>query len=127
MKRKRKQKSTPGRELDPVDGMPTRKALANELLYFRMRQLSETFYSAGWVEDLEFEVWDMAHQEPHQIAGNAVSSDMAKYFRDLAALGGGWWVWPGTAGEEGRHPISIPLSHWQAILAKRKKVAPGGG
>ena len=106
-------------ELDPADGMPSRAALAQEVLGYRMRQLSETFFSASWVDDLEFDVWEMAHSKPHRFGGHDVGAEMAKYFRDLAILAGGWWVWPDTVGREREREIFIPLDEWKTILAQQ--------
>jgi len=106
-------------DLDLTDGMPTRSALAQEVLFFRMQQLSETFYSAGWVEDLEFEVWDMAHKKPPRFADNAVSDETAKSFRDLATLASGWWIFPAEQFEKkASRPSFIPMKRWQGILAE---------
>ena len=105
---------------DPTDGMPSRAYLAHECLLYRMRQLSETFYAAQWVDDLEFEVWDMAHKQPYCFADNPVSESMAKSFRDLATLAGGWWVWPKTVGQDGHIEMFIPLEQWLALLDSRQ-------
>lgn len=107
-------------DLDPTDRMPSRAALARETLLFRMRMLSKTFYDGDWVEDLEFEIWDMAHVVPARFAEKDVSKNMAKYFRDLIKLGGGFWVWPEVVGKEGDHEIFVPLAEWKKVLAKRK-------
>ena len=106
-------------DLDPIDDMPSRAALAQEVLVYRMRMLSETFYTESWVEDLEFDVWDMAHVSPPKFGEHAVTESTAKSFRDLATLGGGWWVWPEVVGREGDREIFIPLDEWQQCLAKR--------
>lgn len=109
-------------DLDPTDGMPSRAALAQEVLLHRMRMLSQTFYSAEWVEELEFEIWDMANMKPARFADNDVSESMARAFRDLVVLGGGWWVWPEVVGREGDTEIFVPLDEWQQCLAKRTAV-----
>ncbi|MEX2580849.1 MAG: hypothetical protein WD342_17450 [Verrucomicrobiales bacterium] len=107
-------------DLDPADGMPSRSALAQEVLCFRMQQLSETFYSAAWVEDLEFEVWEMAHKKPPRFADNDVTENMAEYFRALATLAGGWWVFPAEEFEKKASQASfIPMEQWQTILKER--------
>jgi len=107
-------------DLDPNDRMPSRAALARETLLFRMRMLSKALYEHDWVEDLEFEIWDMAHVVPARFADTDVSKEMAKYFRDLIKLSGGFWVWPELVGKEGNHEIFVPLAEWKKVLAKRK-------
>lgn len=108
-------------DLDPNDGMPSRAALAREVLLFRMRMLSKLFHDSDWVEDLEIDIWEMAHTKPYRVADNEVSPDMAKYFRDLIELGGGFWVWPEVVGKEGDEELFIPLEEWNKILPKLKK------
>ena len=105
-------------DLDPADQMPSRAALAREVLLFRMRMLSNLFYQSEWVEDLEIDIWNMAHTKPYRFADNDVSQDMAKYFRDLIALGGGMWVWPEVIGQEGGSEVFLELEEWQKLLPK---------
>lgn len=107
-------------DLDTTDHMPSRAALAREVLLFRMRMLSKLFYEHEWVEDLEFEIWDMAHVAPARFADKAVSREMAKYFRDLIKLGGGFWAWPEVVGQQGDNEVFVPLKEWKKALAKRK-------
>jgi hypothetical protein len=107
-------------DLDPADLMPSRAALARETLLFRMRMLSKLCYEHEWVEDLEFEIWDMAHVAPARFADADVTKETAKYFRDLITLGGGFWAWPEVVGQEGGREIFVPLEAWQKVLAKRK-------
>ena len=107
-------------DLDPADQMPSRAALAREVLLCRMRMLSKLFYEHEWVEDLEIEIWDMAHVAPARFADQDVTQETAKYFRDLIKLGGGFWVWPEVVGQTGGHEIFIPLNQWQKVLRKRK-------
>ena len=41
-------------ELDPTDGLPTRVALARELLLLKMEDYSQNGFCASWLGDLEF-------------------------------------------------------------------------
>jgi hypothetical protein len=107
-------------DLDPTDHMPSRASLARETLLFRMRMLSKVFYGDEWVEDLEFDIWDMAYVTPARFDGKDVTRETAKFFRDLIKLGGGYWVWPEVVGKEGDHEIFVPLAEWKKVLAKRK-------
>jgi hypothetical protein len=107
-------------DLDPADGMPSRSALAKELLLYHIRQFSETFYEEDWVEDIEFDYWDMGHDPDFEIGGTAVSESLAKLVRDLATLAGGWWVWPELVGQDGERPVFISMAEWKKCLAKRE-------
>jgi hypothetical protein len=82
--------------------------------------LSKVFYGDEWVEDLEFDIWDMAYVTPARFDGKDVTRETAKFFRDLIKLGGGYWVWPEVVGKEGDHEIFVPLAEWKKVLAKRK-------
>ncbi len=108
-------------DLDPSDHMPSRAALARETLLYRMRMLSKLFYEHEWVEDLEFEIWDMAHVAPARFGDKAVTKETAKYFRDLIKLGGGFWAWPEVVGQVGHNEVFVPLQEWEKVLAKRGK------
>jgi hypothetical protein len=121
MKRPRSNRSVASPDTDPADGMISRAALAREVLYFRMKLLSQTFYEADWVEDLEWEVWDMAHVKPWRFAGKDVTGNTAKGFQDLVKLGGGFWAWSNVVGQEGDMPVFVPLEEWRGHLAKRRK------
>lgn len=109
MKRPRPNASAPGADTDPANGMISRAALAREVLYFRMKLLSQTFYEAHWVEDLEWEVWDMVHVKPWKLGDIEVTDNTAKYFRDLIKLGGAFWAWPEVVGKKGEDPAFVPL------------------
>lgn len=106
-------------ELDPNDGMISRSALASHLLVHRMKQLSEDFYNAEWISGLEFDVWDMAFENKKLFGSIEVTESMAKYFRDLATLANGWWVYEDETqpGETG--PFFIPMTRWQQLLKAR--------
>ena len=107
-------------DLDPSDGMISRAALASEVLLFRMKLLSQEFYSEPWVDGLEFDVWDMAFDGEKLFGQFEVTEAMAKYFRDLATLAGGWWVYRDETRPDERGPFFIPMDRWQQILAERK-------
>jgi hypothetical protein len=108
-------------DLDPDDGMLSRASLAQECLLFRMRQLSEQFHAAYWIEDLEFDVWEMAHQTPHRYGDIAVTENMAKSFRDLSTLAEGWWVYEDkTQANDREEPVFVSLARWQEILEERE-------
>ncbi len=107
-------------DLDPADHMPSRAALAREVLLYRMRMLSNLFFESDWVEDLEIDIWNMANTKPFRFADQDVTVGMAKYFRDLIKLGGGIWVWPDVVEKEGSEEIFITLDEWMNVLRKFK-------
>ena len=50
-------------ELDAADGLPSRAALARELLRYKMEDYSENGFCASWLVDLEFELWEAADRD----------------------------------------------------------------
>ncbi len=104
-------------DLDPTDGMISRAALASEVLLFRMKLLSQEFYAEPWIEGLEFEVWDMAFNGHKLFSQFEVTEAMAKYFRDLATLSGGWWVQEDETQPDQAGPVFVPKDRWQEVLA----------
>ncbi len=48
---------------DPADGLPTRAALARELLRYKMEDYSENGFCASWQVNLEFELWEAADRD----------------------------------------------------------------
>lgn len=112
-------------ELDPTDGMISRSELAKELLLFRMRQLSETFFSKEWVEDLESDVWDMAFNGQKLFDQIDVTPEMSKFFRDLANLADGWWINNGEVQPDDSLPLDglvfVSMARWKEIYAEAEE------
>lgn len=111
-------------DIDPHDGMISRSALAQETLIYRMKQMSDDFYSASWVSDLEFMVWEMAFGKEQSFAGMDVTDEMAKSFRDLAILSGGWWIWDDNTDPAGQNPVFITIKRWKEILENKDRSDP---
>jgi len=109
-------------DLDPTDGMISRSALAANLLLFRMKQLSEDLHCASWLNDLEFLVWDMAYGGENAFGDIKVSDQMAKSFRDLADLSGGWWVYKDKTLPDEHGPVFISMERWLQVLAEQEKI-----
>lgn len=104
---------------DPSDGLPSRAALARELLYRLMREYSEDFHCAGWLSDLEFVVWNFAHNPDRRNTENPEAESLARWFRDLATIADGWWVGSKPTGEDGSREAFIPLAEWKERLEER--------
>ena len=105
-------------DFDPTDHLPTRAALARELLRYKMEEYSQDGFCASWLIDLEFELWEAAERDaPSEREMFIVTT--SRECRRLAELAGGWWAWdkevPGAD-----NPVFVPLEEWQKVLAKRK-------
>jgi hypothetical protein len=103
-------------DLDPSDGLPSRAAIARELLYRLMREYSGDFHCAGWLSGLEFVVWDFAHNPDRRNTGNAEAESLARWFRNLATIADGWWVGPKPTDEHECREAFIPLAEWKECL-----------
>jgi hypothetical protein len=109
-------------DLDPTDGLPSRAALARELLRYKMEDYSENGFFASWLIDLEFELWEAVEREaPSERVMDTFA--ISRECRRLAELAGGWWAWdkdvPGAD-----NPVFMPLDKWQKLLAKRATDRP---
>lgn len=104
---------------DPADGMPSRAALAKEVVYYRIEQFSRMLHGEQWAEDIEFDFWDLGHKPGATVHGKQAGESLAKYIRDLATLADGWWVWPDLVGQEGERPVFVSMAEWKKCLAER--------
>lgn len=109
-------------ELDPADGLPTRVALARELLLLKMVDYSQNGFCASWLKDLEFELWEAAERvSPSEYQLSTVTTSRECHL--LAELAGGWWAWDkDVAGAE--NPVFMSMERWLQVLAERNKNSP---
>ena len=105
-------------DLDPVDGLPSRVALARELLLYKMKEYSQDGFCATWLVDLEFELWEAA-EKATPVKGESYVMAVSKECRPLAEIAGGWWSWPDNAGPNDEAPVFVSLTKWHRILASR--------
>lgn len=106
-------------DLDPTDGLPSRAALARELLRYKMEEYSQYGFYASWLKDLEFELWEpKARDSPSEHEMIMVTT--SRECRRLAELAGGWWAWDNEVpGAD--NPVFMPLDRWLQVLAERNK------
>lgn len=104
---------------DPADGLPSRAALARELLRYKMEDYSENGFCANWLVDLEFELWEAVDRDSPSEAG-MFTVNTSRECRLLAELCGGWWAWDMVA-PPGDNPVFMPMERWLQILADRGK------
>ena len=105
-------------DLDPTDGLPTRAALARELLLYKMKEYSQDGFCATWLVDLEFELWEAADKAT-PAKGESFAMSVSKECRPLAEIAGGWWAWPKNPGPNDAAPVFVSLADWHRILASR--------
>lgn len=96
----------------------SRKALARELLYYKMREYSQDGFCASWLVDLEFEIWNKARSST-QTTETGESTWLKAQARECYGLGevaGGWWVWRKTGNYEKNNKAFISMTEWMEIL-----------
>lgn len=82
-----------------------------EALRDYMSWLSEEAYCAGWMTDLEFDLWTSVVRGPRRYGHLDVDSATVERLRELAARCGGWVRW----SAEARAEEFVPAAEWDRI------------
>jgi len=94
---------------------PTCEELAKDALVGMMRDISEDCWCAGWLNGLEFTLWDAVTTGEMEVGWGTVETRELVRMKFLHELVGGWWTWP--EGESGERFVTT--EEWLAILLKR--------
>ena len=81
---------------------------SREILYQRMSTISEHYWSAGWLVNLEYILWEAIYGVSNT---TPVSSTSLNELVRLSRLCGGWWVY--------KHKF-VTLSEWSELLRDHK-------
>lgn len=92
-----------------ADGLPSEAQIAAALLGRVMADLSEDYWCAGWMSDLEYALWSATHGGRSPFT----RSDLAQV-KYLSSKCGGWIVWHDAAPWR-RY---VPLSVWEPMFAQ---------
>lgn len=87
------------------------REIHKQILLRIMRDLSEEYYSAGWVIGLEHYLWNLALRQ------NTVEGQMLLY---CAETSGGWWIWDDKAGGH----VFVPLAAWKSVYREDELLEP---
>jgi len=80
-----------------------------------MFDVSEEAWCAGWMTDLEYDLWSAVVAGPHEYGRLRITSEEVNELRKLAETCGGWIVFDDAAGE-----TWVPLAEWkERYRAKR--------
>jgi len=90
-----------------ADLTPMQRVLAH-----RMSEISEDTYCAGWLINLEYELWQSLVDGPGEYF-SAVTEAEIEELRVLSDACGGWIVWDKDRGGQ----TFVPLDQWLAIFA----------
>lgn len=91
---------------------------ARALLLRVMRDDSEASYCAGWVSGNEFRLWCQVVRDP-VVAGELREAILCQPLRELAAVAGGWWVWPEESTQS--EPSFLTMSEWLPIYEAHRQ------
>jgi len=98
---------------------PSCTELARDMLGRMMSDLSEDFWCAGWMHDLEFTLWDALANGPRGFGfGTLGESELAR-LKHLHEVAGGWWTFQDGAESE----IFVTTDEWMEILSKHRSGA----
>lgn len=84
-----------------------------------MGDISVRCFQAGWLENLEYILWNEVNSASGLNKGNCISRDDKKRLIGLANKSGAWIIWD----ENGR--TAIPLKTWRARYDADIKRDPG--
>lgn len=84
-----------------------------QILADYMRMLSEDLYSAGWMQDFEFLLWQRITTGQLR----TLSRERADLLRDLSKLCGGWIAFNNDANVNEFY-VFVPLEEWKAKYAQ---------
>ena len=76
-----------------------------------MTGLSEAYFCAGWLDELEYRLWRAKPNQP--FGAGEITARQAELLRLLSEESHGWWIW--ADGE----PTFVSLDWWRAHLSAR--------
>ena len=79
---------------------------AHELAEY-MSELSEQAYYAGWMRDLEFELWDAVVNGPREYGRLLITEEHIGELRRLSEAARGWIVF-----DDKHEEILLPIKKW---------------
>lgn len=79
--------------------------LFQECLFTMMRHVSQEGYSAGWLQDLEYDLWKIVEEGPQEFGFHWIGPDRIAKLRKLSELAEGWIVYEDV-------PTWIPMPLW---------------
>jgi len=72
-----------------------------------MSDLSEEGYSAGWEQNLEYDLWDAVVNGPRKYGHLDITEQQISKLRELAAACGGWIIFDDVHEE-----TFVPIEEW---------------
>jgi hypothetical protein len=94
------------RSLDPASA---------EALRERMSEISEKHWCAGWMQDLEFSLWDILQHGGLEFGNGKVALEDLAELQKLSDWCGGWCRWT----DEDDDAVFVPLAEWKDLVRAR--------
>lgn len=96
------------------DSQTMKRVVADHLLQL-MGEISERAYAAGWMRDLEFDLWAAVVNGPRQYGVIELDQPTIDDLARFARAADGWWQWNETSGD----PRLVELHAWKVIFSNR--------
>ncbi len=98
----------------------SRDPAAARALHERISAVSERYWRAGWLIDLERSLWAMLEGGPRKFGLGEVTEDEVRELRELAQEADGGWRW----SDADRGPVFVALAEWRRRAGATR---PAGG
>ena len=98
---------------------PTYDELVRETLLRMMEDMSEDYWCAGWLNDLEYSLWTAVITGNVNFGWGMQERELTR-LKHLHEMAGGWWIWVG--GEERQRFVTT--DEWLKIYAEKTIKAP---
>jgi hypothetical protein len=80
-----------------------------------MTSISEGEWCAGWLRDIEFDLWERAQSATGPGQDPRTGERQSYLLKLLAEECGGWWRWDDAAGA----PVFVTDDAWRALVRRR--------
>ncbi len=95
------------------------KDLSNDqlLLAELMSQISEAGYSAGWMDGLEFDLWEILNGHKRKYGGYSVSQDELNQLQSLSNKCDCWIVF-----DDEKEETAVELETWKKMVLTKRSI-----
>lgn len=80
-----------------------------------MSRISEDCYCAGWMDGLEFVLWESIYGGSHDYGIGQITDDDIETLKELSQACGGWYYWE----EDASDAAFIPIGEWEKIIERK--------
>jgi hypothetical protein len=91
-----------------------------KLLATHMSEISERCYSAGWMENTQYTLWDAVINGPRDFGHGHISKADIEKLVELSNMIKSWIIF-----DDDKEEIAVPLDHWRKKFEIEVKRSPG--